>query len=126
METVKEVHVSTGVDMYLEEQAVVARNSAVSGVEKYLASQQEKQVFVSEQVSEELVSVEDVDVATEEVEVAVVTGVDRYLRSKPEAEEKVVELSGVDKYMERQTVLAKEKAIANATGVERYLLSAAG
>ena len=126
----KEVHAPTRVEMYLEEQEAVARETAVSGVEKYLADQ----AVIAEQKMEEVVEQELIvqqDIVQKEaveeeiVEEKVLSSVERYLQAQPEPVEKVVELSGVDKYMERQSVLAKEAAIANATGVERYLMSVA-
>jgi hypothetical protein len=79
-----------------------------------------------EEIGEQELIVEQDVVQEEVVEEAVLSSVERYLQAQPDPVEKVVELSGVDKYMERQSVLAKEAAIANATGVERYLMSTAG
>ena len=125
---IKERDVSTSVDLYLEEQAVVARETRVSGVEKYLANNvaAEEQVQAVEEASVDEVEPEVV----EPVAVAELSGVDKYLQSQPEPEmveeeEMIVELSSVDKYMAEKAVLDKKIAMENATGVEKYLMSAA-
>ncbi|MCK5189889.1 MAG: PAS domain-containing protein [Methylococcales bacterium] len=117
---VKEVHVPTRVEMYLDDQAAIARETALTGVEKYLVDQ----VETVEQVSEEISINEGVEEGLVEENVAI-SSVERYLQTKPEPITEPVQLSGVEKYMEKQAVLAKEEAIANATGVERYLMTAA-
>jgi len=130
-EVVKEEHVTTRVETYLEEKAVVAKETALSGVEKYLAAQSleaeksaaEEEVLLLTQQQDEVEVVEEVLIE----EPAVITGVAKYLQEKPEFEKAEVvievepeaELTGVDKYMHRE-------AVKNATGVERYLLNAAG
>jgi len=99
-----------------ESEVVVASNEELSGVARYLAGQASTSVEqVVESESELIMEVE---------QAPVVTGVEKYLQTLPAAIKEPVQLTGVEKYMGRQAVLAEEKAVANATGVERYLMAA--
>lgn len=106
---VKETHVPTRVEMYIDEQIEVDKKDRVSGVEKYLTKKNdENEVLALEYQVEDIVNEEES------------SSVDLYLRNKKEIETVVVEkeeiksLSGVERYM-------NEKAMKNATGVEKYL-----
>ena len=84
----------SGVARYLQDKQDNLSQNKLSGVSRYLESKEE-------QVSESLV---------------VVSGVAKYLATKEDAP-----VSGVSKYMARQSIQAKKIAKENVSGVEKYL-----
>ncbi|MCK5191302.1 MAG: hypothetical protein KAR12_14750 [Methylococcales bacterium] len=84
----------SGVARYLQDKQDDLSQSKLTGVSRYLESKEE-------QGSENLV---------------VVSGVAKYLATKEE-----VPVSGVSKYMARQSIQAKKTAKENVSGVEKYL-----
>ena len=84
----------SGVARYLQDKQDDISQSKLTGVSRYLESKEE-------QGSENLV---------------VVSGVAKYLATKEDAP-----VSGVSKYMARQSIQAKKIAKENVTGVEKYL-----
>ena len=94
--SVKKERASTvsGVARYLQDKQDDLSQSKLSGVSRYLESKEEQE-------SESLV---------------VVSGVAKYLATKEDAP-----VSGVSKYMARQSIQAKKVAKENVSGVEKYL-----
>jgi len=84
----------SGVARYLQDKQDDLSQSKLSGVSRYLESKEEQE-------SESLV---------------VVSGVAKYLATKEDAP-----VSGVSKYMARQSIQAKKVAKENVSGVEKYL-----
>jgi len=85
---------ASGVARYLQNKQGDSSQSRLTGVSKYLASKEEQET--ESQV--------------------VVSGVAKYLATKEESS-----VSGVSKYMAKQSIHAKKIAKANVSGVEKYL-----
>jgi len=84
----------SGVARYLQDKQDDLSRSKLTGVSRYLESKEEQE-------PENLV---------------VVSGVAKYLATKEDAQ-----VSGVSKYMARQSIQAKKIAKENVSGVEKYL-----
>ncbi|MEO1898715.1 MAG: hypothetical protein ABGX68_02855, partial [Methylococcales bacterium] len=123
----------SSVDRYVQEQQAIADDNKPTGVAKYLQDRPdiekledqtrlEKEPVVSGVAKYLSAKQQNVEVSEEVIQLS---SVEKYLQSRPEVIKEPEPLSSVERYMAQQAIREKELAIANATGVEKYLLTMA-